>query len=68
LRGSIYFFKKGKNYKSGESCILRGGDERLAKRKKGALKKTGVEGSLLQGVEGSLDLIRLSPVLSGVFF
>jgi hypothetical protein len=32
------------------------------------LKKTGMEGGLLQGVEGALDLIRLSPVLSGVFF
>jgi len=51
-----------------EFCYFGPNLDRLAKRKQGALKKTGVEGGLLQGVEGALDLIRLSPVLSGVFF
>jgi hypothetical protein len=36
--------------------------------KKGALEETGVEGGLVQGVEGAFDLIRFLSILSGVFF
>jgi hypothetical protein len=41
---------------------------RLPERKQGALEEAGVEGGLVQGVEGAFDLIGLPAVLSGVFF
>ncbi len=40
----------------------------LSESKKGALEEAGVMSALRQGVEDSFDLVRLFPVLPGVFF
>ena len=44
------------------------GTNALSEGEKGALEEAGVMGALRQAVEYSFDLIRLFPVLPGVFF